>query len=302
MLDYIKNERARGTADTDIESALVAKNHSLDDIAEGIATAQNAPAPVPIPPIPMPTRQGAVLQKMQVPPSLASHAAYATPKKKTGSRIVAAPLLIALLFVIGIGGVWYFETSQLTLQSAGAPTSSSQPVPSAAGLSPQEATTTDMIASSTPVEPFATYTFTPRISNIPSFSFEYPASFEAPQTQENSRGVQISFSSSTPAELIMVFSLFSSPLQTGQTPEQYLQSIFPTGASTDVGANGRAIFRVVSPALPQNQSVYYIFLKNTTAMTIEMTTNDATTSASEDFGVSTQDALAQSLQFADPAY
>ncbi|TYL86300.1 hypothetical protein [Bradyrhizobium cytisi] len=102
---------------------------------------------------------------------------------------------------------------------------------------------------------------------------------------------KVSFGTSTDT-LALGFSLFSNPLSLSQKADDYVQSVYPTEKLADLSTNGRTILKVPSPD-SQNQFVYYVFLKDTSVMTVEAI-------GSTDAFDSVEDRLIQSLRFANP--
>ena len=204
-------------------------------------------------------------------------------KKARSMTLWVSVVLLLLLLVAGAWGAAYWYRAQ-----AQQPASSQATTQKALAKSPvsTNATSTQQATS------VFTYPYTPSASNIPGFSLQYLSIFGMPQTTESPTDLTVTFSNAISA-LSLDFSLSANPLSALQSPQAYVQAMYPTASSTDLTTNDHTIVKVVASTTPQIQSVFYIFLKNQQVLSVKTV---GTVDSAD------QNALIQSIQFTDSTY
>lgn len=263
LLNYIRQGRTAGMTREAITTSLTSNGWGLADVNEGFAKVDGVAAPVS-----QPLAQPSTPLVAKPSPSI-------QPAKKRWIWISAASAVVVLLLA-GSAVAWYQYT--LSLVSNSAPTAAQNTTPSLV-----------VATSTTPAQ--NTFTFTPKSSEVPAFTLQYPATLSSSTAEETVYGARVLLGSSTTDTMTLNFSYFPNPLQPSQTAAEYLKTTFPLGTTTVTTVAGREIASVMDPHFSAGQSLYYIFLKNKSVITIEITGGDAG-----------RDAIVQSIQFENPLY
>jgi hypothetical protein len=268
-LKYIKEQRAAGVSKEAIETALKGIGWQPTDIADGFAAADAENSPKP---------QSKPIQPTVAPTAVASMPP--TEKKPFPTLLVAIVAAVILLAAAGVAA-WYYYTQMSTVPAEN---------PS------EQTTTTEPQTEDAPQSSAGTYMFTSKSSTMPSFKLQYPPSLTVPDVAETSNSLSISFdaasTSTTATQAVkMDFSSFDNPLEGTQTPEEYLKSIFTGAHITTLSSPNQKILKVESSLLPKGQFLYYVFLKNTSVVTIGVTGDPQYATV--------RDSLVQSIEFSN---